>query len=542
MSNQIDRNLSGNSMQFSLKYLLRELKVPFTNYFVTQVTSEHPDFPSLLCMSDVLKDYKVENVAFKLAKNDLDELTTPLIAHLQDKDSEFVVVTKINDKVTYKSIKGDVTLDKRSFLKKASGAFLLAESSSASVEPNLKLNQIRNIIVNLRTPSIIAFTLSIVSIFLFWYTSTYDLSVGLTINILLLIKFIGFLTCAVLVAYTINKNTDILNRLCSSNKQINCNTILDSPAAKLFGLISWSDIGLVYFASTFFALAFAIPLGITLTPVLSFITLLALPYTFYSVYYQVFVAKKICSLCLLIQFLLWAEFVFFLATGTGFQPITQITALLFLVAVVSLVMILYLLIRPVVEDAGKYKMNTSDLNTFKYNSDVFKLFSVKNDAVNINENVKKIIFGRRDAPKEIVVVTNPLCGPCAEAHLKLEKILEDFKDEIRVVLVFAINPYSEELRNTIAKHMAATYFEYGENKAKQAIHEWYSASVKDYDSWSKKYPVRSNNEEVETLFYNLIQWNINTVVTFTPAIFIDEYQMALEYSVDDLKYFVRNLD
>jgi len=65
-------------------------------------------------------------------------------------------------------------------------------------------------------------------------------------------------------------------------KQSNCNSVLESSAAKLFGIIGWAEVGLGYFLINVFILLFA-P---TMTIYIALINILALPYAFWSVWYQ----------------------------------------------------------------------------------------------------------------------------------------------------------------------------------------------------------------------------------------------------------------
>ncbi|HEY6976521.1 MAG TPA: hypothetical protein VH396_09525 [Chitinophagaceae bacterium] len=47
--------------------LLQQLKVNATNTTVNETLQNHPDYPSLLSISDALKQWHIENVAFKVS-------------------------------------------------------------------------------------------------------------------------------------------------------------------------------------------------------------------------------------------------------------------------------------------------------------------------------------------------------------------------------------------------------------------------------------------------------------------------------------------
>ncbi len=82
--------------------LLESLKVKVTGSTVSEALLNHPDYPSLLSVSDALNRWQVENMAVKTEKEKLDELPLPFIAHSDENGGTFTTVTKItSDAVEY---------------------------------------------------------------------------------------------------------------------------------------------------------------------------------------------------------------------------------------------------------------------------------------------------------------------------------------------------------------------------------------------------------------------------------------------------------
>lgn len=82
--------------------LLRTLRVKVTDTTVNETLLNHPDYPSLLSISDALKRWKIENMAVKVEKEKLDELPLPFISHSNKNGGEFTTITKITgDAVEY---------------------------------------------------------------------------------------------------------------------------------------------------------------------------------------------------------------------------------------------------------------------------------------------------------------------------------------------------------------------------------------------------------------------------------------------------------
>ena len=77
--------------------------------------------------------------------------------------------------------------------------------------------------------------------------------------------------------------SEYTDKICSLFKQGDCNSVLESDAAKLWGMFSWSEIGLGYFISSLTLVVFY-PQWM---PYLMLVNLLSLPYTGWSVWYPV---------------------------------------------------------------------------------------------------------------------------------------------------------------------------------------------------------------------------------------------------------------
>ncbi len=72
------------------------LKVKVSRATISATLQAHPDWPSLLCISDSLKKWKVPNAAAKIAPSEIDELPVPFIAYLPGQPAPLSVVTAYN--------------------------------------------------------------------------------------------------------------------------------------------------------------------------------------------------------------------------------------------------------------------------------------------------------------------------------------------------------------------------------------------------------------------------------------------------------------
>jgi len=133
--------------------LLKTLRVKVTRTTVNETLQNHPDYPSLLSISDSLKKWHIDNVALEVQPKQLPEFQLPFIAVL-DKGS-FVLVTKINERVTYQTgiaNRTSVILEKEEFLERWNGIVLKAEAVAQSGEKNYKQVRKKELLNIAKTP------------------------------------------------------------------------------------------------------------------------------------------------------------------------------------------------------------------------------------------------------------------------------------------------------------------------------------------------------------------------------------------------------
>ncbi len=130
------------------------------------------------------------------------------------------------------------------------------------------------------------------------------------------LKLAGVVITVLLLWYEIDKANPVLKQICGMGSQTNCAAVLGSKQAKLFGGVSWSEIGFFYFAGGFISLLVSGANAAYTLQLLAWLNVLALPYTIFSVYYQWRIAKQWCPLCLGVQAVLIAEFVTSVATNS----------------------------------------------------------------------------------------------------------------------------------------------------------------------------------------------------------------------------------
>ncbi|HEY0244570.1 MAG TPA: vitamin K epoxide reductase family protein, partial [Mucilaginibacter sp.] len=329
--------------------LIRELSLPITNTTLTTELELHPNFPSLLAISDVLSQYNIANYPFSnITFEQLKTIPCPFIAHTNTRGDEFVVVKEINE---HEIIFSNKSLSIDLFTKRFDGTILIIEPLADAGDPNYKQNRWQQLLNSLRNPVAII-GLLIAAILALLFHSSYFNGFNWQVAAITLFKLAGLTTTILLLIQSIDANNPLIQILCQSDTNKNCSAILASKSAKVFEGLTWSEVGFFYFAGTFLTFLFNSN-SIGLLQILAILNILSLPYTFYSIYHQAFIAKQWCVLCCTIQALLWLEFIPLILTLNQPFVLPGIHELSSLFICFIIPFALWIWVKPVLLDAEK---------------------------------------------------------------------------------------------------------------------------------------------------------------------------------------------
>src|SRR5688572_67143 len=73
------------------------LKIPASVALVKSQVKSHPQYPSLVSITDTLDWLGIENMAVEIEKEQLQEISTPFLAYLGDDAGGFVIVENRNN-------------------------------------------------------------------------------------------------------------------------------------------------------------------------------------------------------------------------------------------------------------------------------------------------------------------------------------------------------------------------------------------------------------------------------------------------------------
>ncbi len=516
---------------------LRLLKVKVNSITINETLQNHPDYPSLLCISDALNKWNIANGAGKIEPDKIDELPTPFIAYTNDRENPLVIVTETGD-AAITSYNNSVTESKEDFIKNWTGIYLIAEATELSGEKEYEQNK-RKAFINSVIP-ISFFALLITLSFLLLYSTINNLNnrsaTGIYPEYLIMIG--GIMVTSLLLWYEIDKNNSLLQKVCTGIAKGNCNAILTGRRSKVFNWLSWSELGFFYFSGGILVLLFSGDPGNALI-LLAWLNSLALPYIIFSVYYQWRVAKQWCVLCLAVQALLLLGGVNILsndllASFNGLSvPFLFKSAGLYLLPVT-----LWYAIKPFILRQQEAKNTKREYLRIKFNAEIFETLLKKQKAITIPVDGLGIDLGNAAAANTLIKVCNPYCGPCSKAHPKIEELLEE-NSNVKAKIIFTTP--DDEGHHSIkpTRHLMAIA-EQGSNEKiiKQSLDDWYLEEKKDYELFAKIYPMNGELEKQGDKIEAMDKWCKAMDIHATPTIFINGYQLPDAYSIEDLKYFL----
>jgi uncharacterized membrane protein len=516
--------------------LLKTLFIPFTNHKVEEAMLQNPDYPSIAAVHDVLKDYGVDNMVLQVDKEKLNEVPLPFIAHMRNKTNGFITVTAVTtDAVVYtrsKSFKKNESISRKQFEEEWSGVALLAEVEDGAGEKEYKANLKKEKELQWYHP------LLLVGLLLIFGLSIVSVSVSFTIPafIVLALKLAGVIVTGMLLWYEIDQNNPFLQKVCSGSKATNCNAILQSKAAKLFGVLSWSEIGFFYFAG---GLLFVISTQEKSPEILAWLNVAALPYTIFSVFYQWRIAKQWCPLCLAVQALLVTEAVLFFSTGMHQSLPIAFTAYSDFAASFLAPMVLWFFIKPYLVKAKEGMEYKNRFFRMKKDPRIFEALLAKQKRITVSAEGLGITLGKPNATNSIIKVCNPYCGPCSKAHPEIHELVHA-NDDLKVQILFTATADETDRRSKPVKHLLAVAEKQNGQLTEQALDDWYLPDDKDYDAFAAKYPMNGELKKQDEKIKAMNQWCNEVKIEFTPTFFVNGYQLPENYNISELKYFLSN--
>lgn len=509
---------------------IKEYAIPVTKSSVAKYLKSHPDYPSLKSVTDAFSEWKVENYAVELNQEELLELDKPFIAHVVENGQQQILL--IHSIAKEKVIYSDTLMNSKAipfddFYTKWSKIVILINPDEKSGEENYKRKSQNRLIEKSLLPLLVSpFLIYIVYNWIVLFPQSVP-GINFTIASVACLSLIGFILSIVLMMIEAGNNSSAINKICQIGKKGNCNTILDSEAAYIWGWISWADAGLIYFASILLLLITSVPI-VSILGAFAWISLLTLPYCAFSIYYQAVKEKNWCPLCLatvttlLVNFVLLAPYLLY--------PIS-LNAIFYTLLCFASTTAVWLLYKAYLRERQKADELTISSLKIKRNPEVFKYLLTRSTSTAIESTENSLLAGNPQASITITAFLSLNCTPCVKAFNKLADLLSKSND-------FKVNFVLSEhgLKNALDKlHYVNT--EKGSDHFLNMLKHWYTAPDKSTDLFSlpSDYTAASDFSQIHRELF------IKHRIQHTPTIIIQGYPLPKSYGIEDLFYFIDTL-
>lgn len=487
----------------------------------------HPDYPSLLAISDTLNFFNIPNGAFKISFDAINNLPNRFLGKLKTENGEFFAnIEKKHDAFIYTKEntkkRAEITSDGLKAI--WSDIVLLAENETTNTSETKNKNKVGRILG--------ATTLGFLIVLFFYHTP----SIYLVIFSILAIS--GLFLAVVALKELFNTKINIVDNLCNIGVNTSCNAVLNSTKWKIFKYISFSDLGIVFFGTQVVALFLFLMLAMVddYVQIQALLLLGALPFIFLSVYYQKFVEKKWCPICLIIISVIALQLAYvFYFYSINLYSLTLLSIVLY-GFVFSFNSLIWSHLKNNFETTKRLKAHEIISNRFKRDYKTFKLLLTSEKHYNLPKT--ELLFGNKDAKLNISIITSPYCGHCEAPYHILKTLVNKYSSQLRISVFFNINPESKHLLQFVKTLLSI----YNNNSDiyNEAMNYWYS--TKDNDKWFERYNIECENMLLtDRLLEEQHQWFTANDFNFTPCLFVNGYRYPKGYKIDELPFFINEL-
>lgn len=515
-----------------VKKAIAYYKINVTDDTIAESLQSHPQYPSLKSICDVLNEWKIDNYPMRLDKEELREMGVPFIAHLNDQGEKIAFVPKLNGNSTveyFDSSGESQSISKDDFFEKHTGVSLLIDpDEQAGEEGYVEKKQTNLMHKGLPYVAGLAFVLIILYQLVF---SINTLNFTYPYLLLLITKLTGLILCLLMLLKDLNIKSDLADSLCGVNKKTDCNSLLNTEAARAFGWLHWSDVGFIYFLS-----GLLVTIGTSSATdygVLACLSFASIGYVLYSVYYQAVVAKTWCQLCLSVQvvFLAEATLSYFYAWPIQISwPVVLELTITILTTSFSLAVF-----KAYFKNKQTLKQERLSYLKFKKNPDMFTNLLLAGEHKSILIPKEALSLGKSDASVEITAFLSLNCNPCQKAFNQLKTLFE--KQDVKTNLIISLHDKDKQFVNWV--------FQLSEkNKNEEVISlldNWYNSDAQGRLNLAKQAEANKVKDQFESLQQVNQKLFKSSEVSGTPTVFLNGYRFPREYEIQDILYFASDL-
>lgn len=480
----------------------------------------HPNYPSLFALTDTYTLLGVESVAANVPKDQLEELPNCFLAYVEngDKGSDLAIVEQLKDKIAVKFDKKKKQIITIEAFKELWNGVVVA------IEPN------ENKQIKTNSAFQMALIVGVGLLGLFFMKQGLQFSLSPTISFLL--YTIGFVSSIFIIQEKLNKGQENVSKLCKFNENTSCDSVIKSKEAKINIWLDFSDLPILFFSTALIAML----IDISSYDILNTLSFLSIPIVIYSIWLQKVKLKKWCVLCLFVSTLLILQGIILFMSGFEFQS-NSITLLI----ASTIATTIWFFIKNYLEKNLDLEKNNKELKRFKRNYKVFELLQKP-----LKTPLRAAIFstveiGSRLNPVKVSVALSPSCGHCHTAFEQAIKLFNSNPEKIQLSIFFNLNTENKDNPYLDVAKSIMQINQRDPEDAVEALSDWHIKKM-NLSDWLFKWEQFEIDDEVTEDLQSQYEWCLQNEFNYTPVKMIKESEFPKEYDLEELKYFISEIE
>lgn len=513
------------NFNFLFQYLEKEQISIDKSEFSFQIQS-HPDYPSLLSIADTLSFFNINSGVIRVEVSDIKLLPDHFVAFLNEKMSSpqlYFVERKGNTFFCAKD-KKLLAISKSELESRWKGIVLLVEKPVN--EEVLKPTKNSGSLV-----------LQIFVLVLFVLVLS-QFKTDFVTKLFLVFPIIGIFFSVAALKDLFGTKSELLNNFCNLTTSTSCSTVVGSTKWKIFEIVNFSDLSIIFFASQFLGLLVFLFSGdaITYFVIQKMVLIASIPVLLLSVYYQKFVENKWCPICLVIITIILLELVYLMAFQNSAFPISTKELIVFGFVFLS-VMMIWSALKKLFTQRKELKEYQLKAIRFERNYDIFKNSLFSKDKVQLPQS--PLLLGHKESKTIITIISSPFCSHCKDAHEIMDAILAKYHNDVQIQVILKTNLETEnEESKKLFRSLIKIYQQKGETAFIKALKNWFDN--KNTMEWFSLFPTNTTTE-FDGIFNSQYKWCEENDYNFTPAIFVNGFEYPKAYNRESLEFFVNDL-
>jgi uncharacterized membrane protein len=507
----------------SLKPLITEFlklqKGSFNKDRLELLVDSHPDYLSLNNITDTFDSLNIPNAAVEIKPDQLLDIQLPVITSIYfDGQQQFAIVSRVKNQDIFLILESlqELKIPRDTF-------FQLNYLVIVIVEIQKKVTFFKKYNLDRSWPYY--FLISAILYLISFHQ--YELN-NVAYNLLSLIGVI----ITFLIFFKENNINSFADKFCSDIGNTSCDDVLSSKGSKILGKLKLSDLSMLYFGTLFIASNILIKSNTEIKIIFSTSSLLIVPF---SIFYQWHIIKKWCPLCLLIVSILITQFVVILFTFKYFNFDNLQLQILPIAFGFIITVSLWYVIKTNILAQQKWKNNELVALKFNRNHELFLDHYKEQKLISLAEFSSPVTLGSNNAKVKIIVVSNPLCKPCAETHQILDTLLDKFPNDIHIEYCFFCNPNnSADQKTLISEYLIRSCLTANEVERKQLLNNWYKKrAIAEFDISDSV-----SNDMLESYIRPFYQFLLDNEIKVAPSIIINARLIPMVYESNSLLWLM----